>query len=785
MSKPSEKSKNTDHYFSLEEVRVFFEQPYSNKYKTEFSFDTLLEKSNEITFSEGLRSSLTDFSNSVNSNKQSHNGLDELPGFDKIAGLVDLIFLGYQGMAVIGPPFSSSFVIPNPAFKKRIMETVWEVNLDISQKKEQFEYFSNFNQLIYILNNFYGQNIKETTSRKLVFRNKKTGLKKYYKIESNRNFIGARIKGDLPQLSEIEISELINNYSETLFEEKFGFEKFTFYGFEISNFINITKIEAINEFRYRLLNNEDQYGVNHLIKIIQSTISSILNLPTVYIGITFLEPIFDTYLLTHSLSGLVGKELLHEYMSKGHVGKAYKSVFHNKTTVSIEKLSKYKMKDCPEKLLFKNGYKSAILIPVMLDEENISLIVEIGVKEENIKFGNYTVLRLNDFIKALQEVFHRERNHFQQRISEVVQHQFTSIHPCVYWKFEQAATKYLSDQIEGQNSFIQPITFNHLNTMYGQADIVGSSTLRNTCIQKDLLRNLKLLKSLFIPKSAGKKLHLVAYYVNKINRYLEEIQNNFVSAHESEVVAFINKEAHPYLKELNKNNIGVNREKYKRYLEMLDEEYEIIYQERRKFENSVSRLNSLLADFIEKEDARIQELLPHYFEKYTTDGIEYNIYLGQELLNNQREFTKNDLSNFRIWQLEMMCKLVRIVEKNKENLPIPLSTAQLIFIYNQPLSIQFRMEEKKFDVEGAYNIRYEILKKRIDKATIKGTKERLTVEDKIAIVYLSEDDKREYIPYMNYLIDKGFIESEVENLELNNLKGAEGLRALRIRVKQE
>jgi hypothetical protein len=38
-------------------------------------------------------------------------------------------------------------------------------------------------------------------------------------------------------------------------------------------------------------------------------------------------------------------------------------------------------------------------------------------------------------------------------------------------------------------------------------------------------------------------------------------------------------------------------------------------------------------------------------------------------------------------------------------------------------------------VDGAYDIRYEIVKKRIDKALIKGTNERATQPGKIVIVY--------------------------------------------------
>ena len=41
------------------------------------------------------------------------------------------------------------------------------------------------------------------------------------------------------------------------------------------------------------------------------------------------------------------------------------------------------------------------------------------------------------------------------------------------------------------------------------------------------------------------------------------------------------------------------------------------------------------------------------------------------------------------------------------------------------MTISFRMDEKQFDVDGTYNARYEIVKKRVDKAYIKGTTERV------------------------------------------------------------
>jgi hypothetical protein len=162
--------------------------------------------------------------------------------------------------------------------------------------------------------------------------------------------------------------------------------------------------------------------------------------------------------------------------------------------------------------------------------------------------------------------------------------------------------------------------------------------------------------------------------------------------------------------------------------------------------------------------------------------VEYDIYAGQSLLKSGT-FKPMHLRNLRLWQFIDMCEVTRLVEDLQADLPVPLTTAQLIFTYSNPLSIRFRMDEKQFDVDGAYNVRYEILKKRIDKALIEGTDERLTQGGKVAIVYLQEKDKQEYLEYADYLISEGYITEEIEDLKIGKLQGVQGLRALRFTVK--
>src|SRR6185503_19133718 len=102
--------------------------------------------------------------------------------------------------------------------------------------------------------------------------------------------------------------------------------------------------------------------------------------------------------------------------------------------------------------------------------------------------------------------------------------------------------------------------------------------------------------------------------------------------------------------------------------------------------------------------------------------------------------------------------------------------------HSQPLSISFRTEERKFDVDGAYNIRYEIVKKRIDKVRIKETNERLTQPGKIAIVYSQAKDATEYTEYIEFLQNLNLLKPGIERHDLEELQGVVGLKALRVDV---
>ena len=218
-----------------------------------------------------------------------------------------------------------------------------------------------------------------------------------------------------------------------------------------------------------------------------------------------------------------------------------------------------------------------------------------------------------------------------------------------------------------------------------------------------------------------------------------------------------------------------------RYTLRLDTEFQMIYNKRKEYEKSVNEINETIAEIIDTHQVKMQQIFPHYFEKYQTDGIEYNIYIGKSL-QKTRKFVPLYLFNIRLWQLLLACEIEFKMVELKKVLSYPMDICSLIFVHDETMSIKFRYDEKQFDADGVYNIRYEIIKKRIDKSVIKGTKERLTQPGKISIIYSQVKESTEYLGYINYLLQRNLILPDVEWLELEELKGASGLKAIRLSV---
>ena len=276
-----------------------------------------------------------------------------------------------------------------------------------------------------------------------------------------------------------------------------------------------------------------------------------------------------------------------------------------------------------------------MLLPLLNKDGETGYILEIGA-EKSMSFNELTLHKLGDFFDLIRMGSNSYLQQLDSKTQLFIQQQFTSIHPSVEWKFEQAARNFqLNSKLPDFDGSIEPIVFNDIYPLYGQADIVSSSTIRNQHILKDLQSNLSSVASLLKEWSKHIRFHLIDRYVFKIEKILNRLEKEYVSSDETEIIDLLTNEIHPLLRDLIEQYPKLPKAPFEAYQNKLDPNLDIIYHHRKDYETSVSRLNQAMGNFIQEDDEKMQEVLPHYFEKYKTDGVEYNIYLGQSILRKE------------------------------------------------------------------------------------------------------------------------------------------------------
>ena len=327
---------------------------------------------------------------------------------------------------------------------------------------------------------------------------------------------------------------------------------------------------------------------------------------------------------------------------------------------------------------------------------------------------------------------------------------------------------------------MEPIVFRDVYPLYALADIRGSSTNRAWAIQADLLSQLGLARDVLQAAFRARPMPILDQLRHRVETHADAVEVSLRTGDEAGLIAFLRTEVESLFDHLEGYGPDV-RERIEAYRAAIDPQLGAVVAKRRGFDESVTLLNETVSSYLDLEERAAQDVCPHYFEKQRTDGVDYSIYAGASLLEDDG-FTPLHLKNLRLWQLMVACGIAVRAERVKPRLPEPLEITSLILVQHAPLAIRFRFDEKRFDVDGAYNVRYEIMKKRIDKAVVRGTTERLTQPGKIAIVYSQAAEAAEYRDYIAYLQSLGYLTGDVESLELDELQGVLGLRALRVTV---
>lgn len=607
------------------------------------------------------------------------------------------------------------------------------------------------------------------------------GITKHYRVAFNGDFCQVIPTENAPKITDEDVRLLLDNYDNLeVWKEKFPLDSYIFKGFGIMNLFDVTFDETLSSIRSNLLRSDD-----NLLQDVRQNLREFFNIKdlelgySVYVSGTKGGENITRIKKSESLIFNKDKEIS---CSTFFCNGIAQRVFHEKETMAVSDVELYGERSNYNefyKRLKARNIQSIILIPINARDNGDLAILEIA-SPRPYELNSVNQQKLRDIIPVFEAAVTRESESFQNILEATIQEHYTSIHPSVKWRFYEAAEKYQAALTENvENPVVEDIIFDEVHPLFGQSDIKGSSIARNTAIQEDLTIQLEL--AINVLKGALEKANLPIYeeLAFRISEYLDSTKVGLNAGDELGILEFLKKDIYPVFRHLKDTDEDVAK-LVNTYMDRLDDNLKVVYEKRKAYENSVTILNNKLANYIDKKQEEAQKMFPHYFERYKTDGVEYNMYIGQSLVKD-KAFHSLYLYNLRLWQLQNMYEMEQVAHNARKEMDHDLQVASLILVHSNPLAIKFRMDEKQFDVDGAYNIRYEIIKKRIDKANIKNTTDRLTVPGKIAIVYSQDKDAREYIKYIKYMQSKNYF-GAMEQLELEDLQGVSGLRALRVEV---
>jgi len=676
-------------------------------------------------------------------------------------------------------PFSNNVFFSSPEFDRLIKFEddflIKKLNIDI----KTFRLGKIIGAYAAILNKFYDIHISLEFPMIVNFPDPDTSLERYYKLNHAAEFIELRKIGKIKKLSNEEKKIIqANILNVKLLKELIPPENFEFRGFVVINAINVTDQEVVSSIKNDLLD-KDTLLTEEGIKKLQHKIRSLLKCPELIFGSTEV-PGHANLLLRY------GKKFGNSFILSDDCrkqcnnikGSIYEHAYETKNHVIIDDLEAYPNRTAIEDEILKQGIRNIVLAPLIAGNEIIG-ILEIGSPTPG-KITAISSLKLREVLPLFTIAVSRGMEELNNKVQAIIKEECTAIHPSVEWRFRNAALNCIQKEREGLIAEMEEIVFKNVYPLYGLSDIRNSSVQRNEAIKEDLIENLNIANEIIHVAKSYKKLHALDELSYRVGKQIESIYFGLGSGDELGILNFLKYQIEPLFKHIKDYHPDVEKS-IKKYQRAISDELGFIYKRRKQFDDSVTTLSDNISNYIDHQQLGAQEIFPHYFEKYKTDGVDYMMYIGDSLVENHK-YDKIYFRNLRLWQFIMTCGIVRKAKIIKSDLSLPLEIANLILVQNTPLAIRFRFDEKKFDVDGSYNVRYEIMKKRIDKAEIKGGEERLTQPEKIAIVYSSIDEEKEYLEYIDYLQAHKYLTKEIEKVELEELQGVQGLKALGVTV---
>ena len=632
-----------------------------------------------------------------------------------------------------------------------------------------------------ILNNYYGYHFD--FKRPLLFDiPDSSGVLRHYRILYNGDFTDVVPTDKAIDITEEDVALLMDSFNNLeLWKEKFPEGSWILKGFGIMSLFDATTESAISNLKSNLLKSDDFDEITK--SNLEGIFRSIYNISDLRIGFT--ETNMDDNLFSMSpfddISSYILMDKAELNCSSVFCDESIRKMAREHRYFIISDIEKFASADSIEskfaKHLLEQDIRSCIFAPVVKNNKMLGVIELVSSRSGELNSINAN--KLSYILPFLTDSIDRYYSELQNQVDAIIQKEYTAIHNSVYWKFREEAIKHINAG-DPYRATYKEIVFKETFPLYGQIDVKGSSTARNESTEQDLVTQIEMLLELFRFICDNGGLPIIEQHIFELERHRDSIKGDIKADSESVIQGYIQNEIHPILKHFDPINPETH-EKIAGYFAALDDKVEMVYDCRKNFDEALSIINKHLAEILDQKQIEAQRFFPHYYERFKTDGVEHNLYVGASI-SPKHPYSPIYLNSLRLWQLQVMCEMENEYHKLRPALPYDLDVTSMILVFSTPISIRFRMDEKRFDVDGTYNARYEVVKKRIDKSHIRGTEERIVEKGKITIVYSQKQDEVEYRRYINFLQHKKILGDTIEQFDVEELQGVTGLKALRVPI---
>ena len=721
--------------------------------------------------------------------------LDKLPDYNE---LLDLLFAAltdvtqdeqklYWGLCI---PMTSTMFYGTEVFYS-ILENANSYDKECSLCDADYLRFISTEMEHYygfILKTFYDFDLQKKRPLVRTIKEFESKLTRHFSLTLNASFVEVTANKALPNIDIALLRQYEQDEDGLLKLSKLlPISMFSFKGFTVTTVEDISQQFAMESIRSTILQNQEHAGVNGYQDVLQAlkeltgtTEIEFSILPFFKINGKLVEDndCFSRTALFASTQKNSSNhqgccQMLEEFVLQPH------RIYFNNLNIEVP------AKETTRWLLHNKGIKSYALLPAYYSNK---LVGAVEIYSRKAGLVTEELLGLLEPAKELLAQFINNRlTALELDIDAVIKEKYTRLQPAVHWKFVEAAWQQIQQKkipAALSEKETEEIGFKNVYPLYGAVDIRNSTIDRNAAMLKDNTLQLELLVNVLNAlkdKTSFGLLDEKIFLTNKWLMLLSTPERNFED--QVKLTNFLDKEATPFLENFTQSSQDLQGIA-KNYFNAIDEKEGQAFACRRSLETSMTSVIATVNNYLDQLKTDIQKAYPCYFDKFRTDGVEYDIYIGQSI-SPDNPYKDLYLKNLRFLQLKSMAVISKLTNALLPSLPNPVKTTQLIFIHSQPIDILFRNDEKRFDVEGAYNIRYHIIKKRIDKVHLRDSDERLTQPGKIALVYFSDAEAIEYISYIKYLQADGILKDDLEKLQLEELSGVAGLKALRIGVNLE